>query len=564
MKNKGKTPEKATTEADEESLVAAMQLRVYPTVSQITVSGRWLHAKHRFRNQAVEFTQTLRGEKRKWFAQHPVLAKDWVPEEFSALEVSECSTWLTVRLERARENVRRELGLRVGKGKLVEAISRIVKSLTRAELEAIEDAWLLTVPRTVFDQVLQDMDKTIRKATKDRKSAKAKGVKGLKGKLAGFPCFKKWSYPGSIRLQVEASKNIEFRDHWTAGRLFVPGLGKLDFRDSGYVLPATPPKLITVVRNASGQWHVSFRCAEGESKAHAKQAAYQAVPLPLDPITCLPKCEALDFGVSNRTTDTQGKKSTGRTRHLKRYQTRGKGLQRGLSRKVRGSNRWIKHKNTLGRNTVKLTNVRDAELRALAKEVVDSTAILCLEDLFLGGMLQNQNLAPAAHDVALGQLKTYIKREVEKQGKLLLECGRFDATTQICSDCGFKNIALKNNLKIRNWICPSCGSEHERDQNGAINTRAMSLKRVLATASENDVGILEALGVKHTLHPGLKEFIVCGGLTALLEHYCPNERHLAAQGTPLVAQVLMEPVKRAQCQIKSTRAVVNGVGGFRC
>ena len=558
MKNKGKTPAKATTEADEENLVAAMQLRVYPTVAQITISGRWLHAKHRFRNQAVEFTQTLRRTRGAWFAQHPVLAKVWVPEEFSTLEVSECSTWLTRRLEKARENVRRELGLRVGKGKLVEAISRIVKSLTRAELEAIEDSWLLTVPRTVFDQVLQDMDKTIRKATKDRKAAKTKGAKS-KSKLAGFPCFKKWSYPGSIRLQVEASKNIEFRDYWTAGRLFVPGLGKLAFRDSGYALPATPPKLITVARNAAGQWHVSFRCAEGESKAHAKQAAYLTKPLPIDPITGLPKCEALDFGVSNRTTDTEGKKSTGRTRHLKRYQTRGKGLQRGLSRKVRGSHRWIKQKNALGRNTVKLTNTRDAELRALAKEVVDSTAILCLEDLFLGVMLQNRNLAPAAHDAALGQLKTYIKREVEKQGKLLLECGRFDATTQLCSDCGFKNTALKNNLKIRNWICPSCGVEHERDQNGAINTRAMSLKKALATASENDVGVLESLGVNHQLHPGLKEFIVCGGLTALFEHYCPNERHLVAQGEPLMAKVLMEPVKRAQCQIKSTRSGRNGV-----
>ena len=560
MKNKGKTPAKATTEADEENLVAAMQLRVYPTVSQITVSGRWLHAKHRFRNQAVEFTQTLRGEKRKWFAQHPVLAKDWVPEEFSALEVSECSTWLTGRLEKARENVRRELGLRVGKGKLVEAISRIVKSLTRAELEAIEDAWLLTVPRTVFDQVLQDMDKTIRKATKDRKSAKAKGAKGLKGKLAGFPCFKKWSYPGSVRMQVEASKNIEFRDHWMAGRLFVPGLGKLDFRDSGYTLPATPPKLITVARNAAGHWHVSFRCVPGESKAHAKQAAYLGVPLPMDQITGLPKCEAQDFGISVRATDTQGKKSTGRTRHLKRYQSRGKGLQRGLSRKVRGSHRWIKQKNALGRNTFRLANTRDAELRALAKEVVDGCAILCLEDLFLGVMLQNRNLAPAAHDASLGQLKTYITREIEKQGKLLLECGRFDATTQICSDCGFKNTALKNNLKIRNWICPSCGVEHERDQNGALNTRAMSLKRVLATASENDVGILESLGVKHQLHPELKEFIVCGGLTALFEHYCPNERHLVPQG----AKVLMEPAKRAQCQIKPERSERIGAGGFRC
>jgi putative transposase len=559
VKSTGKTIAK-TQERDAEELTCAMQLRVYPTSAQITVSGRWLNAKHRFRNEAVAFTQTIRKRRGAWFAQHPVLAQEWIPEEFNPSEVTQCSTWLTVRLGKARENVRRELGLCVGKGKLVEAVGKLVRSLTQGEIEAIEDAWLLTVPRTVFDQVLQDLDKTLRKARKDRKTAKARGTKYFNGRVAGFPCFKKWSYPGSIRLQVEASKNTEFRDHWQAGRVFVPGLGKLDFRDSGYTLPLTPPKLITVSRNAAGYWHISFRCAEGEGKAKIKQAIYQTTSLPMDPITGLPRCEALDVGISSRTTDTQGRKSTGRTRHLKRYQSRARGLQRGLSRKVKGSKRWVKRKNTLGRATVKLTNTRDAELRALAKEVVDNTAIICLEDLFLGFMLRNRNLAAAAHDAALGQLKTYIKREIEKQGKLLLECGKFYATTQTCSGCGYKNANLKNNLSIRTWTCPGCASEHERDHNGAINTRAMSLKKALATASENGVGILKALGVKHQLHPELKEFIVCGGLTALFEQYCTNERRLVSQD----AKVLTEPAKRAQHPIKSNRAVGNGVGGFRC
>ena len=532
----------------ENELASSCKFRVYPVGKQAGKAGTWLFIAHRFRNEAVAFLAARRKNRWEWIKKNPALAKDGVPEEFAGSDTTACSKWLTHRLEQARERVRLEAGVACSK----LGMAAVLSQWSRAERESVEDAWLLALPRTILDQAIRDLEKTIARAIDDRKKAKKQPKqKGQKKKLAGWPTFHQWQHAGSVRLQVEASKNASFRDHWAAGEIFVPGLGRLRFRDAS-ALPATPPKLITLSRNAANQWHVSFACVGEESRAVQAQRLAFLKPLPLDEAG-LPKAMGFDLSLTNLLVDSDGKASK-RSRHLKKSQRRHRRLSKKVSRCKKGSGRWKKAVRELGKAEARLANRRAVAVQALAQDVVAKASILCLEDFSLAFMLQNKCLAASTHDAGLGKLRQAIDWEAAKHGRLVLQCDRFDASSKTCSKCDW----VKHDLKLndRTWTCSSCNTLHDRDQNAAVNIRAMALRKAIADLSsvpENGVGVL----ADHRLHPDLQAFVARGGLTALWHRFDAMKVNRGGVSSPVSAgadQACVLPKPKRSSGKERTRA----------
>jgi len=90
-----------------------------------------------------------------------------------------------------------------------------------------------------------------------------------------------------------------------------------------------------------------------------------------------------------------------------------------------------------------------------------------------------------------GIFRTMLKYKLGERLKQLVVAKKFFASTQLCSSCGFKNQEVKglNKLGIRTWICPHCGTEHDRDINAAKN-----LVNYYETQSTSATGGIHARG----------------------------------------------------------------------
>ena len=174
-------------------------------------------------------------------------------------------------------------------------------------------------------------------------------------------------------------------------------------------------------------------------------------------------------------------------------------MQRGLARKHKGgkddppSKRYIRYRTKLARVHRHIENRRTDFLQKTTTEILRRYDTVCLEDLNVKGMMRNHSLAGAIGSVAWSRFNSMLGYKAERYGKNILRIGRFDASSQTCSACGYRNAAVKD-LTVREWTCPQCGAHHDRDINAAVNIKSMALKQYFNNQSPAVTGITDADG----------------------------------------------------------------------
>lgn len=160
--------------------------------------------------------------------------------------------------------------------------------------------------------------------------------------------------------------------------------------------------------------------------------------------------------------------------------------QRKLSRRFKPgqkeqSKSWEKQKLVVALLHEKIANKRKDFLHKLSHHLISDFDTICIEDLNIKGMIKNGNLSKAISDVSWSEFIRLLTYKSDWYGKNLIKIGRFDPSSKMCSECGTINKELE--LKHREWICPNCGSFHDRDINAAINIKNFGLKAQASTAN---------------------------------------------------------------------------------
>lgn len=144
-----------------------------------------------------------------------------------------------------------------------------------------------------------------------------------------------------------------------------------------------------------------------------------------------------------------------------------KKLQRQLSKKVKGSNNRKKAQVRIAKLFERITNKKDAYIHYVTNELLTYFDTIFMEDLNVQGMLRNHNLAKAIQEVGFYKFKETLVNKALVNNKQVVFIDRFYPSSKTCSVCGYKKRDLR--LSDREWVCPKCGTKHDRDINAAVN-----------------------------------------------------------------------------------------------
>ena len=300
-----------------------------------------------------------------------------------------------------------------------------------------EYKWLYNYSSCAMQQKLLDLGKAFTNFFRDIKNKRK----------TGYPKFKSRHHTDSFRLTPVYFKLV-------GKHLFLTKLStyiKIKLYKS---LPSEPSQL-TITKTTTGKYYATFLC-----KTEPKVTNGSGVV-------------GIDLGVKDFIVTSDDEVISSPRSYIK-YQDKLKLYQRRLSRKTKGSNNRTKARIQLAKIHEKISNLRQDFIHKTTRTLVNKYKTIVIEDLNVSGMSKNRYLSKHILDSGFSMFRRFLEyKVVESNWCNLVVAHRWYPSTQLCSSCGGRP-SDKIKLSVREWICSTCNTTHNRDFNASKNLANIS------------------------------------------------------------------------------------------
>ena len=302
-----------------------------------------------------------------------------------------------------------------------------------------ERAWLEDVSCVPLQQSVADLEIAFKNFFDSCKGKR-------KGRKVGHPKFKKRTSSQSARL---TRRGFSMKEN---GGVYLAKIGIVNPIWSKKM--PSEPSSVTVIKDCANRYFLSFVVEIQPIQVEAKNPSI-----------------GIDLGIKTFAVMSNDEKVE--SPDYKELDRKVRKLQRKLARQPKDSRRRNVTRIKIAKLHNQITDTRKDFLHKLSSKIVNENQVIILEDLNVSGMVKNRKLSRAISQQGWREFRNLCEAKSEKFGREFKVISRWEPTSQVCSDCGFK--WGKIDLSIRSVLCLNCSTEQDRDENAAKNIEKVGI-----------------------------------------------------------------------------------------